>query len=293
VTVEPLAETGQRRVNWHLVAFGVLFVLYVLLTLGVIFRTPILNLDTDVVDLRLRHRYPEWKTFVDHYIILGQRGPATLLFLPAFVWVAWRDRSPRPLLLLGVALVILNLSVGVVKLATGRLGPRATHLVHDVFVGGNIFPSGHVSNAVVLYGLLAWISVKHRKHMIALAVFLSVTIGLGAVYVGFHWFSDVMGGWLAGGLVLMALPWVMPSAERALDAVIRAVRRSLPGAKRAPLPRRQAARTVARHRTQGTTTPVSASARSQSLRATMTSCDAREDSTRRGDQRTSPIPFGP
>ena len=44
--------------------------------------------------------------------------------------------------MLGTALLVLNLSVGVVKLATGRLGPLPRTNVHAVFEGGNIFPSG-------------------------------------------------------------------------------------------------------------------------------------------------------
>ena len=58
--------------------------------------------------------------------MLGQRGPATLLFLPWFIWVAKRDRSPRPLVLLGTSLVLLNVSVGVVKYAIRRVGPLST-----------------------------------------------------------------------------------------------------------------------------------------------------------------------
>ena len=59
--------------------------------------------------------------------------------------------------MLGTALVLLNVSVGVVKYAIGRLGPMhgTDSDVHDIFAGGNIYPSGHVSTAVVLYGLLA------------------------------------------------------------------------------------------------------------------------------------------
>jgi undecaprenyl-diphosphatase len=149
--------------------------------------------------------------------MLGQRGPATLVFLPYFCWVAWRTRSSRPLVMLGTALVLLNVSVGVVKLFTGRLGPQQTRLVHQVLMGGDIYPSGHVANTVVLYGLVAWITLWHRKLVITAAVFVCVTVSLGTVYLNTHWLSDVFGGLLAGALVLLALPTALPTTQRWTD----------------------------------------------------------------------------
>lgn len=296
----PVAERPHWA-SWQVITTGVLVVLYLVLTLGVIFRSPVLTIDTDLLKLDLRHHYPEWKKWISFYVVLGQRGPATLFFLPWFVWMSWRRRSPRPLVMLGAALVVLNLSVGVVKLAIGRLGPLRTHQAHDVFVGGNIFPSGHVSNAVVLYGLMAMIVVNHRRAVIAAAVFLSVTIGAGTVYLDTHWFSDVVGGWIAGALVLLALPWIMPTAERWAEAV-------LARAHRLVAERRAAGRTPRatpalrsggqlfdpRHGSaQAKRTPVSSAASSHSFAATLVSFDAREEPTTRGNPRNSPIPSGP
>jgi membrane-associated phospholipid phosphatase len=104
------------------------------------------------------------------------------------------------------------------------LGPRATHQVNAVFEGGDIFPSGHVSNAVVLYGVIAMLAVSHRRLITAFAVFASVTVGLSTIYLDTHWMTDVLGGWLAGALVLIVLPWVMPYTERIADVVIRRAR---------------------------------------------------------------------
>ena len=129
---------------------------------------------------------------------------------------------------LGTALVVLNLSVGVVKLATGRQGPRQTHKVYDVFAGGDIFPSGHTANTVALYGVIAMVAcyygVQFHKLVTVGAVFLSLTVGLCTIYLDTHWLTDVLGGWVAGGLVLLALPSLMPSVQRGYDAVARRVK---------------------------------------------------------------------
>ena len=306
-------------------AFTALLLVYVLVTLGVIYRSPLLTLDTDLFKLNLKHRYPEWKPWIKVYVMLGQRGPATLLFLPWFCWVAWRNRTPRPLLALGVGLVLLNISVGIVKLATGRLGPLQTSNTHRIFDGGNIYPSGHVSNAVVLYGLVVLIATNHRRLAAAVAVFLAVTVGLGTVYRDTHWFSDVLGGWIAGGLVLIALPWAMPWAERAWNwACTRLESRAgwVSGFRTVPSPAQSPAAapveppavlTPARRPAPecidpaavalqlGTEpdvvepngAPVSSVAAAHNFSATRMSLDARDDATRRGKPRTSPIPSGP
>jgi membrane-associated phospholipid phosphatase len=226
---QPTRNDASRRPlwrpSWRAITFGIVLVLYLILTLGVMFRSPVLTLDTDLFRLNLRHQYPHWYKPIYYYVMFGQRGPATLVFLPYFFWVAWRTRTTRPLVMLGVSLILLNASVGVVKLAIGRVGPRQTHNTHDILAGGDIYPSGHVSNAVVLYGLIALIAITHRKLAMSVAVFLSVTVGMGTVYLDTHWFSDVVGGWFAGALVLLALPSVMPFAQRWTDAGIDGLRR--------------------------------------------------------------------
>lgn len=344
VSIAGLRRAVFRRPSRRFVAFSALLLVYLLVTLGVVYRSPLLTLDTDVFKLDLHNRYPEWRTPIRIYVMLGQRGPATLLFLPWFCWVAWRNRTPRPLVTLGVGLVLLNLSVGLVKLATGRLGPLQTSNTHRIFDGGNIYPSGHVSNAVVLYGLIAMIAVNHRRLAATAAAFLSVTVGLGTVYRDTHWFSDVVGGWIAGGLVLIAVPWVMPFAQRCWDwACTRLARRAswarylrmgrpttgapvagstvpprlrggatgsarpaparplTAGARHSSVtrlaaparPRPAAPVLVPAPAAQPTETPVSSVAAAHSFSATRRSLDARDESTRRGNPRTSPIPSGP
>jgi membrane-associated phospholipid phosphatase len=118
---------------------------------------------------------------------------------------------------------MLNVTVGTVKLATGRLGPALTTKPRAVFDGGDIFPSGHTSNAVVIFGVLAMVAFEHRRAWIALAVFVSTTVGLSTIFLDTHWVTDVLGGWLAGALVLLALPATYALIERWAFRVILAV----------------------------------------------------------------------
>ena len=339
-TVARVRHAVVQRPSRRTVAFAALLLVYLLVTLGVIYRSPLLTLDTDLFKLDLQRRWPDLRPWVKVYVMLGQRGPATLIFLPWFCWVSWRNRTIQPLLTLAVGLVLLNLSVGVVKLATGRLGPSQTSNTHRIFDGGSIYPSGHVSNAVVLYGLIAMIAINHRRAAAAAAAFLSVTVGLGTVYRDTHWFSDVLGGWVAGGLVLIVIPWVMPTAERIWNGMCRRLAGRLPwvttlyarplgwatptpAAVRPPV-RVSAGRPTSRSESLPATakvgprhvvaarstapvavtavleapaqpieTPVSSVAAAHKLSPARASFEARDESTRRGKPRTSPIPSGP
>ncbi len=65
---------------------------------------------------------------------------------------------------------------------------------------GYSFPSGHASGSLLVYGLLAYLVVRHtpsRWHLpvAALALVVVVFVGSSRVLLQVHWFSDVLGGW--------------------------------------------------------------------------------------------------
>jgi len=211
----------RRQLTPRRIGFALVLLAYLALIGAVIAGwTPVDALDQKVDLLRLRRRWPEVHRFFLDYVMLGQRGPSTFAMLPLFALVSWRRRSWRPLTLLVEALFVLNLSVGVVKVTTGRWGPLVTRQAHDVFAGGNIFPSGHTANAVVLYGVFAMVVARRwRPAVAAAAVWISVTVGLSTLYLDTHWLTDVLGGWLAGSLVLLVLPRCERVAQQAFSEV--------------------------------------------------------------------------
>jgi membrane-associated phospholipid phosphatase len=197
---------------------------YVLLTAAVVFGSPLDIIDRAAAAFDLAHRFPHAASWLLRYVMLGQRGPSSHVAFVYLVYRAIRQRSWRPLILFVTALTMLNVTVGTVKLATGRLGPALTTHPRAVFDGGDIFPSGHTSNAVVIFGVLAMVALEYRRAWIALAVFVSTTVGLSTIFLDTHWVTDVLGGWLAGALVLLALPATYALIERWALRVILAVR---------------------------------------------------------------------
>ncbi|MFE2884230.1 phosphatase PAP2 family protein [Streptomyces graminifolii] len=81
------------------------------------------------------------------------------------------------------------------------------------------FPSGHTTTAALTAGLVILaicVRSPHGRTPLCLAVGCwGVLIGLTRVYLGVHWFTDIVGGWLFAigwlGVCLCAAAWWVPS----------------------------------------------------------------------------------
>ena len=76
------------------------------------------------------------------------------------------------------------------------------------------FPSGHATMAVVFFGLLVYLFVnkKYKVHGIVVASLLMILIGLSRIYLRVHWMTDVLGGFVLGGIILAVGIWAFRKA---------------------------------------------------------------------------------
>jgi undecaprenyl-diphosphatase len=93
------------------------------------------------------------------------------------------------------------------------------------------FPSGHALTSLVGYGMVAYLAVLHvrspalRTVIIVLAIVLVSAIGVSRLYLGVHYFTDVIGGYAAGAVWLSVCVSGLEIARRRTS---RSSRRSLP-----------------------------------------------------------------
>ncbi|GAA2232835.1 phosphatase PAP2 family protein [Streptomyces amakusaensis] len=202
----------------RLALFGGTSAFYLAIVVAVLASTWLVLIDWKVMLFRPYQQWPELHPYLDYFVVLGQRGPTAVMVAAWLGWRSWRQHTLRPLLVLGVSLLLLNATVGAVKIGLGRLGPHyATRIGSpELFAGGDIFPSGHTANAVVTWGILAYLATtpKTRRYLSALSATVSLGVGLTTTYLGTHWLSDVLLGWAAGLLILLGLPWCEPLIAR-------------------------------------------------------------------------------
>ena len=141
---------------------------------------------------------------------LGLRWLTATVLLLAAVFIAYKFKTWRPLNLAFLSLILLNLVVGTFKLFLGRTKPRdGFDLLH---VGGMSYPSGHTSNAVLSWGILAYLIYRYAKvdryqgRLASAGVALiSLTVCVVSLIRHTHWFSDLLGGVFIGSALLVAV----------------------------------------------------------------------------------------
>lgn len=85
-----------------------------------------------------------------------------------------------------------------------RVRPELNRLIE---ASGYSFPSGHAMVSMAFYGMLCYILVRHLKarskpywYVIIGSIILIALIGISRIYLGVHYPSDVIGGFVAGGI---------------------------------------------------------------------------------------------
>jgi membrane-associated phospholipid phosphatase len=156
----------------------------------------------------------------------GGRAVLAVVLLAVAGRAAWRQRTARPLVRAVLALVLLTAVVGAVKLGTGRPAPGSFSSR-----GGSSFPSGHVANAVVVWGVVRWTAVASgapaavQRLTARLAVAAPVVAGAAMLLLGFHWLSDVVAG-VAVGVSLLGVVHALDGVVLSLWVRARAGRRT-------------------------------------------------------------------
>lgn len=151
----------------------------------------------DVV-LWFQQASPQLDAFFAFFTFLGDEE-FYLLVLPLIYWSINRA--------VGVRLMVVFLLSGLVNQVAKHLAAQPRPFQYDprveeiVSAEGFGLPSGHTQSAVVVWGYLA--SVARKRWVWVVAVSLMVLTPLSRIYLGVHFPTDVLGGYVLGVLVLL------------------------------------------------------------------------------------------
>ena len=117
-------------------------------------------------------------------------------------------------LALAGASIWLTLIVGSgLKLLIGRERPLSEYAA-NLQIPTFSFPSGHASGSMIAYGLLAylaWHALPQPWNYIAVVALISliILIGISRIYLGAHFPSDIVAGWILGLIALCIIIFVV------------------------------------------------------------------------------------
>ena len=162
------------------------------------------NMDVSIASLMRESRNAPADEIMTVITMMGDTLVMTALALAILGWLVWH-KAYRAAWAAGIAIVAAKCFELAVKYGIQRARPMELS-----YSGASAFsfPSGHATMAAVIFGILA-VLVSHsmgrwgRAVVYAVCGVLVVAIAYSRVYLGAHWFSDVLAG-LVFGVVMMA-----------------------------------------------------------------------------------------
>lgn len=170
-------------------------------------RSALVSLDSSVLEWMHQHATPAGVSLFLTISRFGSPEAMTILAIAGALILAWR----REWIVLGgwtAAFVGGSALEQWLKLTVHRARPpyAAALLKHPTWS----FPSGHALGALVGYGMVVYVLLllghrwgrRTRFLIVGAAALVITTIGVSRLYLGVHYFSDVVGGYVAGVLWL-------------------------------------------------------------------------------------------
>jgi undecaprenyl-diphosphatase len=186
------------------IVVGAVVIFGVMSVLGLIAKSAGPTIDKPIFHWMASHRVHFWKTVMSSATKSGNtwtvRGAAVTAAVCLAV-VYRRDRWLPPV------------AIGTMILLQRALTVAIHHVVHRPPPPGpfhGIFPSGGSERTIIFYGMIAYLLYREfsgsRRAAIwsaAVVAALAFDEGYSRIYLGMHWFTDVLGGWAYGALLLV------------------------------------------------------------------------------------------
>lgn len=153
------------------------------------------------------------KPFWGALTLLGE--PILVISLALFAGlIAYRQGQVATAVAFALAIIGCGIN-GTMKLFLHRTRPDTLYVTKMRFKSYS-FPSGHAFGGLLIYGLLEDFAFSHLESpynylSLGLISLMVLGVGISRIYLGAHYPTDVIGGWVFGGLCLiLIIKFVLP-----------------------------------------------------------------------------------
>ena len=160
---------------------------------------------------------PDWQIKLMQVISWFGGGTQRYIIVGILGLVMWRWLGRAQGIAMWVAALSSALVANLMKIAFAR--PRPQLVEHLDKVGNASYPSGHSTNAAVVYLLIALlVPARYRTIAFVIGGVLTFLTGLSRINLGVHWPTDVLGGWMLGSaFAIGAACWVYSTQRRSVS----------------------------------------------------------------------------
>ncbi len=161
-----------------------------------------LGIDSSIYNYLISFKNPLFTKIVTGITNLG--GTFTIIILIILSIIIFRKKIYSILITVNIINVVLITQT--LKMLIQRPRPSFPHLVEE---NGFSFPSGHAMASLGFYGFLiylVWQTNINKKIKIGITIILSILIlliGLSRIYLGVHYFTDVVAGFVCSTIYLL------------------------------------------------------------------------------------------
>ena len=189
----------KKNIKW--IFFAIALVMFVVLCILVEFRNDIF-IDSAVYKILSKGISDNMTSVIKIFTFFGSAVAVISITVLALIFI----KNKKYPLFMALDLVIITLLQLILKNCFARNRPVDINLIEET---GYSFPSGHSLTAFTFYGLIIYfiytsnMSLKAKKIMITVLALLILLVGISRIYLGVHFFTDVLGAFSFSAMYLI------------------------------------------------------------------------------------------
>ena len=211
-------QTKTDKIVYGLICIISLYTFLILFFLVIFKNNNLISIDTNISEFFATHRI----RFFDYFFVaISYLGETETIVFFCFLLICLKDRKKLgiPVTLTTIISLAINFAI---KIVVQRLRPFGYFLEESTLFytmpTGYSFPSGHAQTACIFYFALTHFycndkSFKQQRFLKTLCIIFIALMCVARVYVGVHFFSDVLAG-LSLMIFIFSMLCILPKTKQ-------------------------------------------------------------------------------